>query len=273
MIRVNGTEIAAAVVAAEMQYHPAASREEAAEQAGRALVVRELLLQEARRRGITAPADGEHTAEEAVLARLMAEVVRPDSVSEAKIAAFHARHRGRFRSPDLYDAQHILLAAAPDDAQARAKAEQRCAQLIAELEREPAAFERLAAENSACPSAKSGGHLGQIGRGDTVPEFETYLMALEPGELCPKPVASRYGYHVIRLNHRARGRELPLAAVRERIAAYLAEQAERRAIAHFIAGLIAQARIEGANIDLPRPAANPPMPGLAGAGGLATGRH
>ena len=55
-ILVNGAEIPPAAVAAEMQYHPAPSRQQAWTAAATALVIRQLLLQEAARLGIAADA-------------------------------------------------------------------------------------------------------------------------------------------------------------------------------------------------------------------------
>ena len=52
---VNGVEISDHAINAELQYHPAGSVEEARAAAARALVVRELLLQTAARRGIVRP--------------------------------------------------------------------------------------------------------------------------------------------------------------------------------------------------------------------------
>ena len=72
-------------------------------------------------------------------------------------------------------------------------------------------------ELSACPSAAQGGHLGQISRGQTVPEFETFLYNLEVGQICPVPVKTRFGYHVLRLDRRIEGRQLPFEAVSDRI--------------------------------------------------------
>ena len=48
----------------------------------------------------------------------------------------------------------------------------------------------LAQQLSACSSAAQGGNLGQISRGQTVPEFETFLFNLEPGQICPVPVGT-----------------------------------------------------------------------------------
>ena len=64
--------------------------------------------------------------------------------------------------------------------------------------------------HSRCPSAAQGGNLGQITAGQTTPEFEQALFALEPGQLCEAPVATRYGFHVIRLDRKHEGRDAAL---------------------------------------------------------------
>jgi peptidyl-prolyl cis-trans isomerase C len=91
--------------------------------------------------------------------------------------------------------------------------------------------------------------LGLIQRGDADPVFETYLMSLQDGETCPKPVETKYGFHVIRLARRTVGRELPYDAVRERVAAYLEESAWRRAVHQYVAILAGRATIEGVELD------------------------
>ena len=101
---------------------------------------------------------------------------------------------------------------------------------------------------SRCPSAEQGGNLGQITAGQTTPEFEQALFALEPGQLCEAPVATRYGFHVIRLDRKHEGRTLPYELVADRIADYLRESVRRRADAQYIARLVSAAKIEG--IDL-----------------------
>jgi len=68
---------------------------------------------------------------------------------------------------------------------------------------------------------------------------------LNPGELSAEPVATRYGFHIIRLDRKHEGRMLPYEAVAERIADYLRESVRRRADAQYIARLVSAARIEG----------------------------
>ena len=158
---------------------------------------------------------------------------------------FYDRNGGRFRSPDIYEASHILFAALPSDRGAYTRARDDAAAALAELRGHPERFAELAQAHSRCPSAAQGGNLGQITTGQTTPEFEKALIALRPGQLCAEPVATRYGFHVIRLDRKHAGRLLPYEAVAGRIADYLRESVRRRADAQYIARLVSAARIEG----------------------------
>ncbi len=90
-----------------------------------------------------------------------------------------------------------------------------------------------------------GGNLGQIGPGQTVPEFERALMSIPEGTICSVPVESRYGLHVVRVNRRENGLQLPFSFVHERIAGYLAERVHRTAIRHYILVLAGRSNITG----------------------------
>jgi len=246
-IRVNGREIPAGAVLAEMQYHPAADRAAAERAAGEALVLRELLLQQAAADGLL---DGAADApEEAAIERLLERHIELPDADEDSCRRYYEANRKKFRSPDICEAQHILIAAAPDDEEGRIAAEAEARRLLETLARDPSRFDSLAREHSDCPSREQGGHLGQVTRGSTVPEFETFLFSLEEGETCPQPVPSRYGFHVVRLLRRERGRELPYEAVRDKIADRLADHAWRMAVAQFLRILAGRAEIEGIEID------------------------
>jgi peptidyl-prolyl cis-trans isomerase C len=133
----------------------------------------------------------------------------------------------------------------PEDAAATTQAKQQAAAALAEVVAAPQRFGDLARELSACPSAAQGGNLGQITRGQTVPEFETFLYNLEPGQICPVPVKTRFGYHVLRLDRRIEGRQLPFEAVKDKIAEYLREHVWRRAVSQYLQLLVGQAEIRG----------------------------
>lgn len=238
MIRVDGVEIAEGAIGAEMQHHPAASQQAAWQAAAQSLVVRQLLLAEAARQG--------HFAEDAESSvdALLASELRVPEADDATCRRWFAANRARLRSPESWHARHILLAAAPDDAPARAAAEAGAQAILAELRADPARFAALAVR-SACPSGQQGGDLGLIEPGSTVPEFEAALRTLQPGELHPTPVASRYGFHVVQLLRHEPGQDLPYEAVAPRIAAWLREASFRTALRQYVQVLAGQASIEG----------------------------
>src|SRR5208283_15863 len=143
---------------------------------------------------------------------------------------------------------HILFAALPADKAAHAQARADADAVLATLQENPDSFATLAQAYSRCPSAAQGGNLGQITAGQTTPEFEQALFALEPGQLCAEPVATRYGFHVIRLERKHEGRTLPFELVADRIADYLRESVRRQADVQYIARLVSAAKIEGVEL-------------------------
>ncbi|MFP5329627.1 MAG: peptidylprolyl isomerase [Alphaproteobacteria bacterium] len=239
MITVNGVTIGPAAVAREMQHHPASSREEAEARAARALVVRELLLQRAAGLGID-----DEDEEGRIATLLVAEVRVPEPTAE-EIARYYRRNGLKFMTPALFEAAHIFFPARAGDEDARAQAKAKAEAVLEQLLGEPARFPELAMAHSACSSKEQGGFLGQVSRGDTNPELEKALAAMEPGTIASEPVASRHGYHVVRLDKRASAQQLPLERVESWIADHLRESAERRATAQYLMLLAGQARIDG----------------------------
>ncbi len=252
-VRVNGVTIPRDRVAREVQHHPSRTPLEAWKAAARALAVRELLLQEARRLEVSGEpiADGDgrrEPADEAAIRALVAQEVQTPQADTATCRRYYEQNRERFRSSDIYEAAHILFAASKADAPAYAQARAAAEATLAVLRERPERFAELAKAHSACSSASQGGNLGQITAGQTTPEFEQAVFALEPGEIGLQPVATRYGFHIVRLDRKHGGRELPFELVANRIAEYLQESVQRRALAQYIARLATAARIEG--IDL-----------------------
>lgn len=247
-IRVNGTEISRAEIAREAQHHPAGSAAEARDAAARALVVRQLLLGEARRLGLVAtPAalegGGRETQEDALVRALLEKEVRVPSPRVEECRRFYKANRARFTGPDLFEASHILFAA--DSETSIESAAAAAAAVIDELSAHPERFAALAAAHSDCPSARQGGNLGQFTADQMAPEFAAALKPLAAGEIVREPVKTRFGIHVIRLDRRIAGERLPFEAVRERIADYLADAVFRRAVHQYVAVLAGRARIEG----------------------------
>lgn len=254
-VSVNGVAISPEAIAAEAQNHPAPKGKpgEAWTAAARALVIRELLLQEARARDI-APAPAEitegvwETDDEALIRQLLEGAIVSRQVDETSLRKFYDAEPEQFRGPSLFEAAHILFPAASGDLPARALVRGQAEQVLAGLRRDPGGFATAAAEHSACSSRSNGGLLGQIASGDTVPEFEAALEAMEIGSVSEVPVESRYGFHLIRLDARVRGEVLPFSAVMP----HLREAQEKANWVHashaYIEELAARADVTGVDL-------------------------
>lgn len=243
-IRVNGVEIPRAAIAQETQNHPAHRPLDAMKSASTALVVRELLLQEARRLAvpIEPASDGEgrrETDEEALVRGLIDREVRTPEADRASCLRYYEQNRRGFRTPDLYAVRHILLLANRTDSPEVAQA------ILARLVVDPHEFAILASAHSACPSGKTAGNLGQIGPGQTVPEFESSLARIAVGTIHSEPVQTRYGLHIVAVDRRIDGRFLPFELVHDRIATWMHEKVRRGAIRQYVAILVGKADIQG----------------------------
>jgi peptidyl-prolyl cis-trans isomerase SurA len=121
------------------------------------------------------------------------------SVTDQEIAQYLEANRTRLETGLSYHAAHILVV--PEEGRsedaaweaARIKAELLRTQLL-----EGADFATLARQHSKDASARDGGDLGTLKRGELSQEIETQILALEPGGIS-RPYRSPLGYHLFRL--------------------------------------------------------------------------
>ena len=208
---------------------------------------RELLRQRAVAIGLLEEASTEGASiDRAIEALLEREVVTP-SPTEEECRRYYDAHLREFDSGDLVHARHILfqVTASVRIPEIRARAEQ----TLNELLRDPGRFTAVAAEMSNCPSGQHGGNLGQIGRGDTVPEFEKAVFRLGPTGLLRELVKTRHGFHIVAIDQRIPGKRLPFDVVRDQIAERLRAMVEEKALRQYISVLAGKADIQGADLN------------------------
>jgi peptidyl-prolyl cis-trans isomerase SurA len=119
------------------------------------------------------------------------------SVTEDEITQYLEENRAKLETGLSYHARHILIPPEGDTDKgweaARIKAEMLRAQLS-----DGADFAELAKEHSRDATAKDGGDLGALKRGELSQDVEGAILALKPGQLS-QPYRSPLGYHVFRL--------------------------------------------------------------------------
>jgi len=243
-IRVNGVLLDESLYAQELQYHHARNFESARQKAGQALVIRQLLINELKK---DFTGDEPISDEEEAIQALLEKNVFSQESSEEDCRRYFENNPDRFKSQPLLEVDHILLAALQDDFSEREKVKRKALSIIEKLKADPALFPALAEEFSICPSKKTGGSLGQIGKGQTVPEFEKQIMRLPVG-LAKAPIESRYGFHVVRVKKRIEGKPLEYDMVTEKIKSYLTQKASHLSIQAYIQSLVEKADIEGIQI-------------------------
>jgi len=118
---------------------------------------------------------------------------------------YYQQHREEYRVPEQAKVSHILIktpAPGPDgkvDEKGMAESHRRAEDLLKQI-KSGASFEDLAKKYSEDPgSAKQGGSLGWMGKGQTVPEFDKAIFS-NPKGLIPDLVRSAaFGFHIIRI--------------------------------------------------------------------------
>ncbi len=246
VITVNGVAIPEKDLANELQYHPNENFNVVVQQAGQALVIRQLLIDEAKKQGLDTSNDEE------AMQKLVESNISYDAPNEDICQRYYDNNKEKFMTMPLMEVDHILLAAAKDDIEGRDAADNNAKVIISQLQQEikhgePSSFAALAKEYSACPSKENGGNLGQLSKGQTVPEFERQLMPLSTG-LSDKAIESRYGFHVVNINRKIEGKQLEYDMVSDKVRGYLVNSASHLAIQAYIQSLVEQAEVEGVEI-------------------------
>lgn len=243
-ITVNGVHISPEQIRTEIQYHPASSLPNAKYEAMQALVIRELLMQEAISKGISTREQMRHSSDEAIEHLLRHEICVP-TPTEAECRRYYESNKTKFCTSPLFDVSHILYLASPKDQTERQEALSRARADLKQILKKTSYFKTIAKEKSACSSGKEGGRLGQISKGQTMPAFEAALMKMKAGDISREPVATEVGYHIIRVHRRVEGHQLPFDAVSEWIANTLADQVWRRAFYQYVQILAGKSKISG----------------------------
>ena len=122
------------------------------------------------------------------------------AVTPEEVKAQYDSAAKTYRQDEQRQAAHILVAVKPDASEAeRAAAKKTAEEIAAQAKANPAKFAELAKQRSQDPgSAAQGGDLGSNPRGTMVKAFDDAVFAMKPGEITG-PVASEFGFHVIRL--------------------------------------------------------------------------
>jgi peptidyl-prolyl cis-trans isomerase C len=191
------------------------------QQARDEVVMREMFMQEAEKRGMGASPEYkqqmEFARQQIMIRELFTDFQKKNPVTDADIQAEYDKFKAQASGTE-YRARHILV-----DKEDEAKA------LIKEING-GAKFEDVAKKHSKDPgSAEHGGDLDFAKPDAYVPEFGQAMTKLKKGEMTQEPVKSQFGYHIIKLEDTREAQFPPLADVKPQIEQRLAQAK----LAHF----------------------------------------
>lgn len=135
------------------------------------------------------------------------EVTGKIKITDKEIKDFYIKNKKFFKSPDIIRVSHILL---------KTKTEAEEVLKILKTDKGGRTFEKIANEKSTCPSAKSGGDLGWVEKGQMIKEFDEAAFALKEGELS-NIVETKFGFHIIKVFKKKDGGYVSLKEAKEKI--------------------------------------------------------
>jgi parvulin-like peptidyl-prolyl isomerase len=174
---------------------------------------------------------------------MQAVVFKDITVTEEEAQAYYDAHKADYVQQEIRTARHILIApvqpgpngtftvtpTAADWDAAKTEAEKVRSEIL-----NGADFASEAAKYSDDASTKdSGGNLGPVTRGQTMPAFEQALFSLSKGEIS-QPVKTEYGYDLIQVTAITPQKQLPYDEAKESVKAELLTQKQNQAWAGWL---------------------------------------
>ncbi len=139
-------------------------------------------------------------------------------VNDEDVKKYYEDNLDKFRQGETVNADHILV-----------ESEEKALEILAKIESGEVSFGDAAKEYSSCPSGQRGGNLGDFGRGQMVPEFDTAVFELEVGEITKTPVKTQFGYHLIKLNSKSESSVMPYEEIAPQLSEMVLNEKRREA--------------------------------------------
>jgi peptidyl-prolyl cis-trans isomerase C len=200
------------------------------------IIVREMLLQEALRLGLqnneTIRYKIENYRRNLLINELLNRQIEGETVvSDKEVKNYYETHKSQFTT-ETVEASYIVVRTRED------------AEMIMALLKRGESFSDLAKKYSIGPGAEAGGSIGEITRGQMIPEFEDALFALQkPGDISPI-IETDFGYHIIRLDKTKTTKTIPYDEASKTIRELLTDQKEKEFFENFVKKLEKGIKIE-----------------------------
>lgn len=201
------------------------------------LVKKEMLYQEAKKRGLEKNSDYQKKVEDFKKITLISlllgkELEEKAKVTDKDVKDYYEAHKGELMANNQVRASHILV-----------KSEEEAKKIMEQIKKGDD-FAKIAKEKSVDPgSAKNGGDLGYFSRGQMVPEFENVAFGLKEGQV-GGPVKTQFGYHIIKVTGKKEGKVVEFEKVKDLLTQRVTAEKQKTAFDSYIDNLKKGYKIE-----------------------------
>jgi len=212
---VNGTPIPLSKLDRLIQGSGQENTPEVRSKARDVLITKELISQEANKRGITKDPQIQDAIEQAKLSVIVSAVfedwISKEGIKDKDLQTAYDSLKAQMGGKE-YKASHILV-----------ENEKLAKSLLTQI-KAGGNFAELAKANSIDKgSAVNGGSLDWVSPSSLVPEFSNAMIALTPGQVTSAPVKSQFGWHIIKLEDAREQKIPPLAEVKPQLIQMLSQ--------------------------------------------------
>jgi peptidyl-prolyl cis-trans isomerase C len=201
------------------------------------LIKKELIYQEALKKGLDKDAEFKKKLEDFKKISLISQILEEEietkaKVTEQEVKDYYEKHKNELAAVSQIRARHVLV---------KTEAE---AKNILERIKKGEDFGKLAQKYSIDPgSAKNGGDLGFFSAGQMVPEFETAAAQMNVGEIS-EPVKTKFGYHIIKVTDKKTGKPLEFDKIQNNIFQRLSAEKQKEVFDSFVESLQKSYKVE-----------------------------
>ena len=194
------------------------------------LVKKEMLYQEAKKKGFESNPDYQKKLEDFKKLTLISLLLEKEIEDKAKVGDkdvkdYYDKHKADLTTNNQIRASHILVKSEED------------AKKILDQVKKGGDFKKIAKEKSIdTGSAQNGGDLGFFSKGQMVPEFDKAAFSLKEGELSG-PVKTQFGYHIIKVTGKKEGKAVEFDKVKDLLTQKVTAEKQKEAFDSYMEGL------------------------------------
>ncbi|KJS15061.1 MAG: hypothetical protein VR69_15110 [Peptococcaceae bacterium BRH_c4b] len=158
---------------------------------------------------------------------------------------YYQENKEQYTNPVQYEVRHILFSTMDKPGgQAKVEADAKAAALsVVNQLNQGGDFAALAKEKSEDLGSADNGGLYTFKKGDAVKEFEAAALALKPGEYTSAPVKTEFGYHIIKLEKIIPATTMSFEVVQPEIIAQLTDKARQEKFSGYMTEVAGKAKI------------------------------